>query len=130
MLALGILDGCFGRIPERLRRTPILADVVGILATLLGVGGVYGAIAIRTRKVLDEMSPLRGGITSCFRGDRGGHAGPAGPVRGERAAVAVVGVLTILAHGAAFVSLGAALGVWMRRRRAGRSPRASAWSSS
>src|SRR5262249_11836581 len=45
---------------------PILADVVVILAALLGVGGVYGAIAIGTRKDLDEMSALRGGVASCF----------------------------------------------------------------
>src|SRR5262249_61683866 len=80
-----------------------------------------------------DLRPLPcGGICGGGRVARGPGAGggppagePAGvprapPVRsrGERAAVAVVGVLTILAHGAAFVSLGAALGVW-RRRRAG-----------
>src|SRR5262249_45010243 len=35
--------------------------------------------------------------------------------RAVAAAVAAAGVLTILAHGAVFVSLGAALGVWIKR---------------
>src|SRR5262249_19301672 len=72
VLAMGMLwltvwtfDGRFGRIPERPRRTPILADVVVILAALLGVGGVSGAIAIGGRKVLAGRSALGGGVASC-----------------------------------------------------------------
>ena len=46
------------------------------------------------------------------------EAGPAPPTqtRGGLLQVAALAIVTILAHGAAFVSLGAALGVWIRRR--------------
>src|SRR5262249_20120807 len=36
--------------------------------------------------------------------------------RAELLALAALAIVTVLAHGAAFVSLGAALGVWIRRR--------------
>jgi hypothetical protein len=46
------------------------------------------------------------------------EAGPAPPTqtRGGLLQVAALAIVTILAHGAAFVSLGAALGVWIRRQ--------------
>ena len=46
------------------------------------------------------------------------EAGPATPTqtRGGLLQVAALAIVTVLAHGAAFVSLGAALGVWIRRR--------------
>ena len=58
-------------------------------------------------------------------------AGPAPPTqtRADLLTLAALAIVTVLAHGAAFVSLGAALGIWIRRA-VGRSPRASAWSSS
>ncbi len=57
VMALGVLwltvrtfDGCFGRIPERPRRTGILSDIVVILAALIGVGGLFGSIAMWTNR--------------------------------------------------------------------------------
>ena len=46
------------------------------------------------------------------------EAGPGRPTqtRGALLQVAALATVTVLAHGAAFVSLGAALGVWIRRR--------------
>jgi ABC-type transport system involved in multi-copper enzyme maturation permease subunit len=56
VMALGLLwlsmrtfDGCFGRIPERPRRTPVLSDVILVLAAAIGVAGLFGAIALWTR---------------------------------------------------------------------------------
>jgi hypothetical protein len=53
VLALGLLwltvrsfDGCFGRMPERPRRVPVLSDVIVVLAALIGVGTLFGAITI------------------------------------------------------------------------------------
>lgn len=55
-LALGLLwltvrtfDGCFGRIPERPRRATVLADVVMVLAGMVGLAGLFGAIGVWTR---------------------------------------------------------------------------------
>jgi ABC-type transport system involved in multi-copper enzyme maturation permease subunit len=56
VVALGLLwltvrtfDACFGRIPERPRRTTVLTDIVVVLAALVGVGDLFGAIAIETK---------------------------------------------------------------------------------
>ena len=56
VLAVGLLwltvrtfDRCFGRISERPRRTTVLSDVVVLLAGLGGVGGLFGAIAMRVQ---------------------------------------------------------------------------------
>ena len=56
VLALGLLwlsvrtfDGCFGRIPERSRRTPVLSDVILVLAAATGAGGLFGAITLWIR---------------------------------------------------------------------------------
>jgi ABC-type transport system involved in multi-copper enzyme maturation permease subunit len=53
VLAFGLLwltvrtfDGCFGRIPDRRRRTSVLSDVVVLLAAMLGAGSLFGAITI------------------------------------------------------------------------------------
>jgi ABC-type transport system involved in multi-copper enzyme maturation permease subunit len=53
VLSLGLLwltvrtfDRCCDRIPERPRRTSVIADVVVVLAGLAGVGGLFCAIAI------------------------------------------------------------------------------------
>jgi hypothetical protein len=240
VLALGLLwlsvrtfDGCFGRIPERPRRAPVLADVVVVLAGLLGIGGLYGAIAIGIKGAWVFTTGVDVGVIACAvlvgvgllmlsapaawsmsRGERGQALdpepaavpsgrrmfairwwedfrlvlllaiGPAlvalalatapepfrvvtrdtaapgggrvrietdpydgvtrvtttdrsgkvmireataedlataervvpGHTRGESLAIAAVAIITILAHGAAIVSLGAALGVWIRRR--------------
>jgi ABC-type transport system involved in multi-copper enzyme maturation permease subunit len=50
VMALGLLwltvrtfDGCFGRVPDRPRQTPVLSDVVVVLAGLIGIGSVFGA---------------------------------------------------------------------------------------
>ncbi len=72
LLALGLLwltvrtfDGCLGRIPERPRRTPFLSHVVAVLAVLIGVGGLFGAILIWTRRFARDRSAMGGGITAC-----------------------------------------------------------------
>ena len=46
------------------------------------------------------------------------EAGPAPPTqtRGGLLGIAALAIVTVLVHGAAFVSLGAALGIWIRRR--------------
>ncbi len=56
VMALGLLwlsvrtfDGCFGRLPERPRRTPVLSDVILALAAAIGVAGLFGAIALWSR---------------------------------------------------------------------------------
>jgi hypothetical protein len=240
VLALGLLwltvrtfDRCFGRIPERPRRAPVLADLVVVLAGLLGIGGLFGAIAswisgpgtfrsardfgvlacvllvavgfhllsalacsemFRGRtspdmapepaaaildrrlfairwwealrlvlllatgpalvalalataptpvRVVSKVTNLPGGGTSRIDTEPSGityvattdasgvstfreataaeiaAATESIPPRRSRAgmlAIAALAVVTILAHGAAFVSLGAALGVWVRRR--------------
>ena len=41
---------------------------------------------------------------------------PRRPTRGALLQIAALAIVTVLVHGAAFVSLGAALGVWIRRR--------------
>ncbi len=73
LMALGLLwltvrtfDGCFGRIPERPRRTPFLSDVVVVLAGLIGVGGLFGAILIWTKKLLRDRAAMGGGITAAI----------------------------------------------------------------
>jgi ABC-type transport system involved in multi-copper enzyme maturation permease subunit len=55
-MALGLLwltvrtfDGCFGRIPERPRRTTVLTDIAVVLAAVVGVGDLFGAIAMETK---------------------------------------------------------------------------------
>jgi ABC-type transport system involved in multi-copper enzyme maturation permease subunit len=45
-LTIRTFDGCFGRMPERPRRASVLSDVVLLLALMLGVGGLFGSIAI------------------------------------------------------------------------------------
>jgi ABC-type transport system involved in multi-copper enzyme maturation permease subunit len=45
-LTIRTFDGCFGRIPDRPRRASVLSDVVVLLAVLLGVGSLFGSIAI------------------------------------------------------------------------------------
>jgi ABC-type transport system involved in multi-copper enzyme maturation permease subunit len=239
-LALGLLwltvrtfDVCFERVPDRPGRAPVLADVVVVLAGMIGVGSLIGGIAVWAQGIWDFMPVLDMGISACifavavglillaalaassmspaamlpfmaavsaatisdrrtfairwwqafrlvlllaigpalvalalatapmaFRvatkvkplpgggsskietdswgdtyvtttdasGQRGApreathaeiaEAGPAPPTqtRGGLLQVAALAIVTILAHGAAFVSLGAALGVWARRR--------------
>ena len=45
-LAVRTFDRCFGRIPERPRRTPLLSDFVIVLAGILAAGGLCGAIVL------------------------------------------------------------------------------------
>ena len=226
-------DGCFGRIPDRPGRAPVLADVVVVLAGLIGIGGLFGgdrgldpgdlglharggprgrglhrpgrrrlrpagragrvvdvsgrrrrrpwprcprrrspdrksfairwweafrlvlllaigpalvALALATApmafRVATKVKPLPGGgsvrietnpagdtyVTTTDASGRAtirlatdaeiAEAGPAPPTqtRGALLPIAALATVTVLAHGAAFVSLGAALGVWIRRR--------------
>ncbi len=72
-LALGLLwltvrtfDGCFGRIPERPGRAPVLADVVVVLAGLVGVGGLFGAIATWIAGSWDVLLQEGLGLVGCI----------------------------------------------------------------
>jgi ABC-type transport system involved in multi-copper enzyme maturation permease subunit len=65
VLAVGLLwltvrtfDGCFGRIPERPRRTPLLTDFIIVLAGILGAGGLVGAIVIWFLGILPRSDPF------------------------------------------------------------------------
>ena len=238
-LALGLLwltvrtfDRRFDRVPDRPGRAPVLADVVVVLAGLIGIGSLIGGIAVWVQGTRDFMPAVDIGVSACIvavavgfvllaalaassmspaatspamapvsaaaisgpevlrdpvvgglppgpaAGDRpragrpgAGHgpdglpgrdegqasprgrlgqdrdesggdtyvtttdasgrttyrlatdaeiaeAGPAPPTqtRGALLQVAALATVTVLVHGAAFVSLGAALGVWIRRR--------------
>jgi len=180
-------DGRFDRIPDRPGRAPVLADVVVVLAALIGIGGLIGGIAAWIQGTRDFMPAVDNGVSACillvavgfvllaigpalvalalatapmaFRvattvkplpgggsvrieanpwgdtyvtttdstgrmtarneTDAGiAEAGPAPPTqtRGVLLQIAALATATVLFHGAVFVSLGAALGVWIRRR--------------
>jgi hypothetical protein len=73
VLALGLLwltvrtfDGCFGRMPERPRRATVLSDVIGVLAALLGAGGVFAVIARWTRRAGGWVETQGEGIGVCI----------------------------------------------------------------
>ena len=61
-LTVRTFDRCFGRIPDRPRQTPVLSDVILVLAALLGVGGLFGSITLWIRGLgefrLDDTSIL------------------------------------------------------------------------
>ena len=116
------------------------------LLLLLAIGPALVALALATApmafRVATTVKPLPGGgsvtIATNAQGDtyvtttdasrrttsriatdaeiaEAGQA-PAGPTRGALLAIAALAIVTVVAHGAAYVSLGAALGVWIRRR--------------
>jgi hypothetical protein len=116
------------------------------LVLLLAIGPTLVALALATApraiKVVPKTTTLPGGGTSKIETHPDGEtyvtttdasgrrtvrnataaeiaaAGPAPPLltRARLLAIAAIAIVTILAHGAAFVSLGAALGTWIRRR--------------
>jgi ABC-type transport system involved in multi-copper enzyme maturation permease subunit len=116
------------------------------LVLLLAIGPALVALALATApmpfQVATKVKPLPGGgsvrietnpwgdtyVTTTDASGRQtarlatdaeiAEAGPAPPTitRGALLQVAALATVTVLAHGAAFVSLGAALGVWIRRR--------------
>jgi ABC-type transport system involved in multi-copper enzyme maturation permease subunit len=116
------------------------------LVLLLAIGPALVALALATApmafQVASKFKPLPGGgsftiatdpwgdtyVTTTDASGRTAHrlatgaeiaeAGPAQPIqtRGSLLQIAALAIATVLAHGAAFVSLGAALGVWIRRR--------------
>ncbi len=68
-LSLGLLwltvrtfDGCFGRVPDRPRRASVLADVIVLLAGLIGVGGLFGAFDIGISRLLRRNEGLDLGV--------------------------------------------------------------------
>jgi ABC-type transport system involved in multi-copper enzyme maturation permease subunit len=72
VLALGLLwltvrtfDGCFGRISDRPGRVSVLSDVVVVLAGLIGVGGLFGAVAIWIKGTWDFMPAAEVGVMAC-----------------------------------------------------------------
>ena len=71
VLALGLLwvtvrtfDGCFGRMPDRPRRVPVLSDVAVVLAALIGVGCLFGATTIWIKR-LGEFRLEDAGLLAC-----------------------------------------------------------------
>ena len=116
------------------------------LVLLLAIGPALVALALATApmafRVATKVKPLPGGgsvrietnpdgdtyVTTTDASGRQtsrlatdaeiAEAGPAPPTQthGALLQVAALATVTVLAHGAAFVSLGAALGVWIRRR--------------
>ncbi len=116
------------------------------LVPLLAIGPALVALAMATAptafEVVNKVKPLPGGGSVRISTDGDGDnwvtttdasglatyrpataaeiagAGPARPTltRGALLGVAALAMVTVLVHGAAFVSLGAALGVWTRRR--------------
>jgi ABC-type transport system involved in multi-copper enzyme maturation permease subunit len=80
VMALGLLwltvrtfDGCFGRIPERPRRTPVLSDVILVLAAAIGAGGLFGAITLWIRG-FGEFGLEKTAIVACCVLITGGFA--------------------------------------------------------
>ena len=115
------------------------------LVPLLAIGPALVALAMATApmafRVAKTVKLLPGGGSVSIQTDWGGdtwvtttdasgratyrlatdaeiaEAGPAPrPTRGALLQVAALATVTVLVHGAAFVSVGAALGVWIRRR--------------
>ena len=73
VLALGLLwlsvrtfDGCFGRISERPRQTPVLSDVIVVLGAVIGVGGLFGAITVLIRGLGEWDLEGTGVLACCF----------------------------------------------------------------
>jgi ABC-type transport system involved in multi-copper enzyme maturation permease subunit len=64
-LAVRTFDRCFGRIPERHGRAPVLSDVVVVLAAVLGVGGLFGAIAAWIHRIREFMPVSEIGVVAC-----------------------------------------------------------------
>ena len=48
-LTVRTFDRCFGRIPGQPRQTPVLSDVILVLAAALSAGGLFGAITLWIR---------------------------------------------------------------------------------
>jgi hypothetical protein len=66
-LTVRTFDGCFDRIPDRPGRAPVLADVVVVLAGLLGIGGLIGGIAAWINGVGNEMPAVDdNGVSACI----------------------------------------------------------------
>jgi hypothetical protein len=72
-LALGLLwltvrtfDGCFDRIPDRPGRAPVLADVVVVLAGLIGIGALVGGIVAWIHGTRDSMPAVDNGVPACI----------------------------------------------------------------
>ena len=116
------------------------------LVLLMAIGPALIALALATGappiRVVTKVTPLPGGGTVKIQTYYGGNtfvtttdasggftmreataaeiaaAEPAPPIhtRGGLLGFAALAVVTILAHGAAFISLGASLGIWIRRR--------------
>jgi ABC-type transport system involved in multi-copper enzyme maturation permease subunit len=73
VLALGLLwltvrtfDRCFGRIPERDVRAPILSDIIAVLAALIGAGGLFGVFTTRSIKTWEFMDVANLGVMACI----------------------------------------------------------------
>ena len=72
-LALGLLwltvrtfDGRFDRVPDRLGLAPVLADVVVVLAGLIGIGGLVGAITAWIHGTRYDMPAVYNGVSACI----------------------------------------------------------------
>jgi ABC-type transport system involved in multi-copper enzyme maturation permease subunit len=72
-LSLGLLwltvrtfDGRFDRVPDRPGRAPVLANVVVVLAGLIGVGSLIGVIAAWVQGTRDFMPVADMGVSACI----------------------------------------------------------------
>ena len=72
-LALGLLwltvrtfDGRFDRVPDRPGRAPVLADVVMVLAGLIGIGSLIGGIAAWVQGTSNFMPVVNMGVSACI----------------------------------------------------------------
>jgi ABC-type Na+ efflux pump permease subunit len=72
-LALGLLwltvrtfDKRFDRVPDRPGRAPLLANVVMVLAGLIGIGSLFGGIAAWVHGTGDFMPALDMGVSACI----------------------------------------------------------------
>jgi ABC-type transport system involved in multi-copper enzyme maturation permease subunit len=72
-LALGLLwltvrtfDSQFDRVPDRPGRAPVLADVVTVLAGLIGIGSLIGGIPAWVQETWDFMPVVDMGVSACI----------------------------------------------------------------
>jgi ABC-type transport system involved in multi-copper enzyme maturation permease subunit len=72
-LALGLLwltvrtfDGRFDRVPERPGRAPVLANIVKVLAGLIGIGSLIGAVAAWVQGTWDVTPVVNMGVSACI----------------------------------------------------------------
>jgi hypothetical protein len=59
-------DGCFARMPERPRRTPVLGDVILVLSATISFAGLFGAITLWMNGLGEFRLEQLGILACCF----------------------------------------------------------------